>query len=88
MKTLFRVFAYVRSYPWMAAGTLLCAVLSTLMVTVFPKVTQLLIDEVRAGRRENLMLYSGIALTAFFLRDLLNGLRIILNNTFEQKVIF
>jgi ABC-type multidrug transport system fused ATPase/permease subunit len=88
MKTLFRVFAYVRSYPWMAAGTLLCAVLSTLMVTVFPKVTQLLIDEVRAGRRENLMLYSGIALAAFFLRDLLNGLRIILNNTFEQKVIF
>ncbi|MES2572821.1 MAG: ABC transporter ATP-binding protein [Verrucomicrobiota bacterium] len=88
MKTLFRVFTYLRSYPWMAAGTLLCAVFSTLMVTVFPKVTQLLIDEVRAGRRENLLLYSGIALGAFFLRDLLNGLRIILNNTFEQQVIF
>ena len=30
----------------------------------------------------------GLALLAFFLQDLLNGLRILLNNTFEQKVIF
>jgi ABC-type multidrug transport system fused ATPase/permease subunit len=88
MKTVLRVFAYIRRYPWMAAGTLLCAVLATLLVTVFPKVTQLAIDDIRAGRRENLLLYSMIALGAFFLRDLFNGLRIVLNNTFEQRVIF
>ena len=29
-----------------------------------------------------------VALVAFFLQDLLNGLRILLNNSFEQKVIF
>ncbi len=88
MKTILRVFAYVRGYPWMAAGTLSCAIITTLMVTVFPKVTQLVIDEVRAGHRENLLRYSIIALVTFFLRDFFNGLRIVLNNTFEQKVIF
>jgi ABC-type multidrug transport system fused ATPase/permease subunit len=88
MKTIFRVFAYLRSYPWMAAGTLGCAMISTLMVLVFPKVTQLLVDEIRAGHRENLLFYSGIALGAFFLRDFFNALRILLNNTFEQRVIF
>lgn len=88
MRTVLRVFAYVRRYPWMAAGTLGCAVITTLMLTVFPKVTQLVIDEVRAGRRENILAYSLIALGAFLLRDLFNALRILLNNTFEQKVIF
>src|SRR5437660_424107 len=34
MKTVWRVFAYLRRYPWMAAGTLTCAVLSTLLVIV------------------------------------------------------
>lgn len=86
--TILRVFSYVRRYPWMAAGTVACAVFTTLMVTVFPKITQLVIDEVRAGRRENLLLYSAIGLAAFFLRDLFNALRIVLNNTFEQRVIF
>ena len=88
MHTILRVLAYVRRYPWYAAGTLACAVLTTLMLTVFPKVTQLVIDEVRAGRRENILTYSLIAFAAFFLRDGFNALRILLNNTFEQKVIF
>src|SRR6266540_3725254 len=88
MKTIFRVFAYVRRYPWMAAGTIGCAIATTLMLMVFPKVTQLVIDEVRAGRRERIVSFSLVALAAFFLRDLFNSLRIILNNTFEQKVVF
>ncbi|MEQ1859358.1 MAG: ABC transporter ATP-binding protein [Chthoniobacteraceae bacterium] len=88
MSTLLRVFAYVRRYPWYALGTIGFGALSTLMLVVFPKVTQLVIDEVRAGRRENLLAYSLIALGAFFLRDLGNAVRIVLNNTFEQKVIF
>jgi len=46
MRTVWRVFAYLRRYPWMALGTLGCAVLSTLMVIVFPAVTKLVIDEV------------------------------------------
>jgi ABC-type multidrug transport system fused ATPase/permease subunit len=88
MKTVLRVFAYARRYPWMAAGTLACALLSTAMVVVFPKVTQLIIDEVRDGRGERLLSLVLIAAGAFLVRDVFNALRIVLNNTFEQKVIF
>src|SRR4029078_612710 len=88
MKTILRVFAYLRRYPVMALGTTACAIATTLMLMVFPKVTQLVIDEVRAGRRDHLVTYSLIALAAFFLRDLFNAARIVLNNTFEQRVIF
>src|SRR5438105_1421643 len=89
MRTVWRVFAYLRRYPWMALGTLGCAVLSTLMVIVFPAVTKLVIDEVlyqhRAERLTPLVL---IAALAFVLQHGLNSIRLILNNTFEQKVIF
>ncbi len=88
MRTVLRVFAYVRRYPWWATGTLSFAVLSTLLVIVFPSVTRIVVDEVRAGRSERLWTLALVALGAFFLRDLFNGIRIILNNTFEQKVIF
>src|SRR6267143_6730332 len=89
MKILWRVFAYLKRYPWMAAGTLTCAILGTLMIVVFPAVTNFIIDDVIAGHRPELLLpLVGFALLAFFLQDLLNGLRILLNNTFEQKVIF
>src|SRR5438105_6964504 len=89
MRTVWRVFAYLRRYPWMALGTLGCAVLSTLMVIVFPAVTKLVIDEVlyqhRAERLAPLVL---IAALAFVLQHGLNSIRLILNSTFEQKVIF
>jgi ATP-binding cassette, subfamily B, bacterial len=88
MKTILRVLAYVRRYPRMAAGTLACAVATTLMVVVFPKVTQLIIDDVRGGRGDRLGTLALVAAAAFLLRDLFNGVRIILNNTFEQEVIF
>src|SRR4029453_7734454 len=88
MSTVVRVFAYLRRYPFFAMGTVGCAIISTLMLAVFPKVTRAVIEEVRAGRSENLVWYSMVALAAFFLRDLFNAGRIVLNNTFEQKVIF
>ncbi len=88
MKTTLRVFAYVRRYPWMAAATLLCAILTTMTVTVFPKVTQLVLDDVRAGRGDRLVWLVLAAAGAFLARDFFNALRIVLNNTFEQKIIF
>lgn len=39
-----------------------------------------------SGRQ--LLIYTGIALAAFFGRDLFNCLRILINNVFEQKAIF
>ncbi|MBA3386317.1 MAG: ABC transporter ATP-binding protein, partial [Chthoniobacterales bacterium] len=89
MRTVWRVFAYVKRYPWMATGTLACAILGTLTIVVFPAVTKFIIDDVIAGKRADLLLPAVlIALLAFFLQDLLNGLRILLNNSFEQRVIF
>ncbi len=84
-----RVFAYVRRYPWLAAGTLGCAVVGTLLVIVFPAVTQKIIDEAVRGRHPGRLLPLALTgLAAYFLRDALNAVRILLNNTFEQQVIF
>jgi ATP-binding cassette, subfamily B, bacterial len=89
MKTILRVLKYLHRYPWLAAGTLGCAVAGTLMVIVFPKVTQVIIDDVvRDGRRELLLPWVLAGAAAFFLQELFGALRIFLNNTFEQKVIF
>lgn len=88
MRTILRVFRYLRKYPGWALGTLGCALASTVLVIVFPKVTQLVVDEVREGRGERVWMLVSTAMAAFIARDGLNALRIILNNTFEQKVIF
>jgi ABC-type multidrug transport system fused ATPase/permease subunit len=89
MKTVWRVFAYLKRYPWMAAGTLTCAILSTLMVIVFPATAKWIInDVVRAHRPDKLLPLIALAAIAFLFQHLFNALRIILNNTFEQKVIF
>src|SRR6266436_6239081 len=89
MKTVWRVFGYFKRYPWMAAGTMSCAIFGTLMVIVFPGVTKWIIDDVvRQHHPEKLMPLVLFALVAFLLQHGFNMLRIILNNTFEQKVIF
>jgi len=89
MKTVWRVFVYLKRYPWMAAATLTCAILSTVTVIVFPGVTKWIIDGVvRANRPDRLLPLIALAAVAFVLQHVFNALRIILNNTFEQKVIF
>src|SRR2546427_4611474 len=89
MKTVWRVFAYLKRYPWMAAGTLTCAILSTLMVIIFPTVTKWIInDVVRQNHPEKLLPLILLAAVAFLLQHAFNAVRIVLNNTFEQKVIF
>ena len=45
-------------------------------------------DVVRANRPERLLPLLLIAAVAFLVQHVFNSLRIILNNTFEQKVIF
>ena len=73
----------------MAAGTLTCAILSTLMVIVFPAATKWIIDDVvRANRPDKLLPLILLAAAAFLVQHVFNALRIILNNTFEQRVIF
>ena len=89
MKTVWRVFAYLKRYPLLGIATLGCAIVGTLMVIVFPAVAKLIIDEVvRQHRPERLLPLIYVAAIAFFIQHGLNAVRIILNNTFEQRVIF
>src|SRR5213594_4405354 len=89
MKTVWRVFGYLKRYPALALGTLGCAITGTLMVIVFPGVTKWIIDDVvRQNHPEKLMPLVLLAFVAFLLQHAFNTLRIILNNTFEQRVIF
>ena len=89
MKTVWRVFSYLKRYPWMAAGTLTCAILSTLMVIVFPAAAKWIIDDVvLANRPDKLLPLILLAAVAFLVQHGFNALRLVLNNTFEQRVIF
>src|SRR5437867_12318799 len=86
MKTVWRVFAYLKRYPLLAAGTLACAILGTLMVIVFPSVTKWIIDDVvRANRPDKLLPLILLAAVAFLVQHFFNSLRIILNNTFRSE---
>lgn len=89
MKTIWRVFAYLKRYPFLALGMLTCAIFGTLMVIVFPAVTKQVLDVVvQKHHPEKLLPLALLAVLAALLQNGLNSLRIILNNMFEQRVIF
>jgi ABC-type multidrug transport system fused ATPase/permease subunit len=89
MSIVLRVFRYTKKYPALALGTLACAVVGTLMVIVFPAVTQVIVDTViRQNQPQLLLPLIALGLGSFVAQDGLNALRIVLNNVFEQKVIF
>jgi ATP-binding cassette, subfamily B, bacterial len=84
-----RVARYLRPYKWMAAGTIGCALLSLGFSLAYPKLTQFVIDDIITAKRPDLLTPVMLGLLgAFLLRDLFNGLRIWINNTFEQNVIY
>lgn len=89
MSQTLRVLHYLRRYPLLAGATLACAILGTLTVAVFPDVTRRIIDDAIRGHHPELLVpLVATALGAFLLQNLLNAIRIVLNNEFEQKVIF
>lgn len=84
-----RVAIYLRPYKGMAASTIGCALFSMGFSLAYPKLTQFVIDDVIGKKRIELLLPMMLALLgAFLLRDLFNSLRIRINNTFEQNVIY
>ncbi|MCS1410708.1 MAG: putative multidrug export ATP-binding/permease protein [Verrucomicrobia subdivision 3 bacterium] len=84
-----RVSHYIRPYKLMAVGTVGCAILSLGFTFVYPKLTQYIIDEVVGNQRADQLpaVIAGL-IGAFFLREFFNSLRIMINNHFEQNVIF
>src|SRR5690242_20937402 len=89
MKTVWRVFAYLRRYPVLGISMLACAITSTSMIIVAPLLARRVINEVINGNHRELLLpLLFVAAVAFILQNGLNSLRLLINNTFEQKVIF
>jgi ABC-type multidrug transport system fused ATPase/permease subunit len=73
----------------MAMATIGCALFALVASFAYPQLTQYIIDEVIVQRRPDKLplLILGL-LGAFLLRDLFNSLRLRINNTFEQNVIY
>jgi len=90
MKPILRVFSYLRHYPGLAAAQLFCAVGMTMAVIIFPEITRHIIDGIipDPARHGEFPFWIALAAGGFLLRDGLNSARILVNNTFEQKVIF
>ena len=89
LKTVLRVFSYLRRYPGMALAQLFCACAGALMIVVFPSVTREIIDvAVPAKDWNRLTQLTLTALGSYLLIHLFNSLRIRLNNTFEQRVVY
>jgi ATP-binding cassette, subfamily B, bacterial len=90
MKSISRVFSYLRHYPGLATAQLFCALGMTVAVFVFPHVTGHVIDEIIPHRERwgEFNFWIGVVVAGFLIKDGLNSVRIFINNTFEQKVIF
>lgn len=89
MKTIPRVLAYLGRYPLMASAQLLCAIIGTLMVVVLPGVTREVLNVIVPNQQwDRLPTVCLIALGAYLVQHFMNGLRLWLNNSFEQKVIY
>ena len=84
-----RVSVYLRPYKWMAVGTIGCAIASLGFSFAYPTLTRIIVDEVITKKRHELLAPAMLGLLgAFLLRDTFNSLRIRINNTFEQNVIY
>lgn len=90
MRSILRVFSYLRNYPGLATAQLFCAIGMTAAVFVFPKVTGYVLDHIIPDpvRHSEFSFWIFVTLLGFLAREGLNSLRIFINNVFEQKVIF
>jgi ATP-binding cassette, subfamily B, bacterial len=84
-----RVAVYLRPYKGMVVGTVGCAVLSLAAGFLYPKLTSVIIDKVIKHNRTDLLVPAALGLIgAFLLREIFNSLRIRINNSLEQNVIY
>ena len=86
---LWRVVKYLLPYKGLAAAMIGCAILSLGFSLTYPKLIQFVVDDVIGHKRMDLLLPMILGLLgAFVFRDVFNSLRIRINNTFEQNVIY
>jgi len=84
-----RVSVYLKPYKLMAFGTMSCALLSLAFSLVYPRLIGTVIDEVIGKKHIEALAPAMLALLGtFLLRDFFNSVRIRINNTLEQNVVF
>ncbi len=83
-----RVAVYLKPYKWQAAANIGCALVSLACSLIFPRLVQAIIDNVQRGEVSGYFALAAGLAGAFLLRDLFNSLRIMVNNYFEQNVIY
>ena len=88
MSTIWRVSGYLFKYRRLFVATLLLAVGSTVFLIAVPQIIKWIVDVIVASGDTTLLLWGVTAIIGcYFGRDLLNCLRIRINNTLEQKVL-
>ncbi len=90
-KVISRISAYLLDYKPLFVGTLFLACSMTILSVIAPSVIQQVLDKVFTnGIGNGMILCRGMLLIAgiFFFKELLNCLRIRVNNKLEQRVIF
>ncbi len=84
-----RVAIYLKPYKLMAIGTIFCAMMSLAFSFAYPWLTRIIIDEIIGQKKSALLAPVMLGLLgSFLLREIFNSIRIRINNTFEQNVIF
>jgi ABC-type multidrug transport system fused ATPase/permease subunit len=84
-----RVSVYLKPYKFAAFGTMTCALLSLAFSLAYPQFIGMIIDDVIGKHQLDKLTPVMLALLAtFLLRDAFNSIRIRINNTLEQNVIF
>jgi len=89
MKTVWRVFAYLKRYPLLAIATLACAIAGTLMVIVPPAATKCVLNNVINGQHpERLLPLLVLVGFAMLLQRGLDYLRLLFNKHLRAKSYF
>jgi ATP-binding cassette, subfamily B, bacterial len=83
-----RVAVYLRPYKAMAAANILCALASLACSLAFPRLVISIVDGSVLGQKGSYLWPAIGVVVIFLLRDLFNSLRILVNNFFEQNVIY
>src|SRR6202000_2132610 len=84
-----RVGVYLRPYKPMVVGTVGFAVLSLVAGFLYPKLTRYIFDDIIEKEHYERLTPAALGLIgAFLFRELFNSLRILINNSLEQNVIY
>ena len=89
-KVIRRVSKYLFEHKLLFFFTLLLACMMTILSVIVPTLIQRVLDNIfTLGKNSNELLLNGVCWIAFifFIKELLNSLRIRFNNKLEQKVI-